>query len=296
MGAGRGTLRGTLLLLGTTALWGSSFPAIKYTVTRIGPLTYVWIRSLIAVAGLAPYAAYRAARIPPGILRRSLQGGLATGVAYALGLWLQGWGTRYTTASNSAFITGLNVVFVHLYAATRGQGYTPSLAAALLLSIAGLYLLTRPTGGFGIGEALVLLGAVMWAAQVVLVGRYAAESDPAAFTLAEMTPSISLALPALAFEGAPSLSPKLLIVLAYLGLACADLAFALQVAGQKTVPPEVAALIFLLEPVFAAALSAATLGERFTLAQYCGMALIIAGIAVAELSSPMEGGISVKSS
>jgi len=281
-------LRGSLLLLGTTLLWGTSFPAIKYVVTRIGPLTYVWVRSLIAAAGLAPYLAYATAK--RWSLGRSLRGGLLTGVAFALGLWLQGWGTRYTTASNSAFITGLNTVFVHLYAALRGSGYTLHLAGALALSIGGLYLLTSPAGGFGVGDALVLMGAVMWAAQVLLVDRYAGESDPIAFTFAEMVPSIALALPAMALEGPPHLDPKLLLVLAYLGVACADAAFILQVMGQRSVPPTVAALIFLLEPVFAAIFSAATLGERFKPLQLAGMALILLGIALSERAPGPEGG------
>ncbi|MEB2835747.1 MAG: DMT family transporter [Desulfurococcales archaeon] len=276
----RALLTGSILLVGTTLLWGTSFPAIKYTVTRIGPLTYVWVRSLIAAAGLSPYLAYAALRGRP--LRASLEGGLATGVAFAVGLWLQGWGTRYTTASNSAFITGLNTVFVHIYTAIVERDYSPGLAASLAMALAGLYLLTRPEGGLGLGDALVLLGAVAWAAQIILVDRYARGSDPVAFTFAEMLPSIALALPALAVEGPPRLDPGLLLVLAYLGLACADAAFILQVMGQKRVPPALAALIFLLEPVFAAVFSAALLGERFTGGQLAGMALIIAGIAASE--------------
>jgi len=279
-------LEGTLLLLGTTLLWGTSFPAIKYVVTRIGPLTYVWVRSLIAAAGLTPYIVYAAARRRR--LREPILGGLATGIAFALGLWLQGWGTRYTTASNSAFITGLNTVFVHLYAAVRGSNYTPHLAGALALSIGGLYLLTSPTGGFGIGDILVLLGAVVWAAQILLVDRYGRESDSIAFTFAEMLPSIALAPPALALEGSPHLDAKLVLVLTYLGLVCADAALILQVMGQRRVPPTVAALVFLLEPVFAAIFSAILLGERFKPIQIAGMVLILYGIVLSERAPAPE--------
>jgi drug/metabolite transporter (DMT)-like permease len=281
-------LRGTLLLVGTTLLWGTSFPAIKYVVTRIGPLTYVWTRSLIAATGLSPYLVYAAVKGKE--LRESIVGGLITGVAFALGLWLQGWGTRYTTASNSAFITGLNTVFVHLYAAVVGSSYTPHLAGSLALSIVGLYLLTSPSGGFGVGDALVLVGAVMWAAQILLVDKYGGKSDPVVFTFAEMLPSVALALPALAIEGPAHLDARLALILAYLGLACADAAFILQVMGQKSVPPTVAALIFLLEPVFAAVFSAILLGERFKPPQLAGMALILLGIALSEEAPRPEAG------
>lgn len=46
---------------------------------------------------------------------RDIRGGLLAGIAYTLGLWLQGWGMRYTTASNAAFITRFNVVFLSIF-------------------------------------------------------------------------------------------------------------------------------------------------------------------------------------
>ncbi|RLG84141.1 MAG: EamA/RhaT family transporter, partial [Thermoprotei archaeon] len=96
-------LRGIAALLGTTILWASSFPVIKIAVGSSTGLGYTWMRSAIAALALLPLAARRIGRAG----RATALGGVVTGIAYALGLWLQGWGTGLTTASNSAFITGL---------------------------------------------------------------------------------------------------------------------------------------------------------------------------------------------
>ena len=83
------------------------------------------------------------------------------GIAYTLGLWLQGWEMRFTTASNAAFIMGFNVVFVHLYTALLRRRYDCKLTLSLALSLSRLYLLAIPQGMLNIGDALVLVGAVL---------------------------------------------------------------------------------------------------------------------------------------
>ncbi len=265
---------GILALLGTVLLWGSSFTAIKVTVSVISPLTYVWLRALIAFLGLTPYVLYVSRR---SSIKAWVKGGLVTGAVFALGLLFQGWGTKYTSASNSAFITGLNVVFVHLYVGVVRREYSVGHGLGLLLSVAGLYLLTSPEGGLGVGDLLVLVSAVMWAAQVLLVDRFSA-SNPAIFTWAEMIPSIFFFIPDVTLNGIPRIPTTLIPVITYLGLACADAAFTLQVFGQRRVDPASTALIFLLEPVVATVIATIILRESVTPAKAVGMTLILTAI------------------
>ncbi|MCC6021734.1 MAG: DMT family transporter, partial [Desulfurococcaceae archaeon] len=147
-------LKGLVALILTSVLWGTSFPVIKTVMYYVNEYTYTWVRSLIAILGLTPYLLYTYYRGRFSV--STARGGLLAGIAYALGLWLQGWGTKYTTASNSAFITGLSVIYVHIYSATVMRRYSIKLFLALILSISGLYLLTTPTTGFNLGDLLVL--------------------------------------------------------------------------------------------------------------------------------------------
>lgn len=265
-------LKGLVALILTSVLWGTSFPVIKTVMYYVNEYTYTWVRSLIAILGLTPYLLYTYYRGRFSV--STAKGGLLAGIAYALGLWLQGWGTKYTTASNSAFITGLSVIYVHIYSATVMRRYSIKLFLALILSISGLYLLTTPTTGFNLGDLLVLAGSFMWALQIILVDRYSG-GDPLIFTLFEMTPALTFLIPDVVFYGTISVSINVLLMITYLAFVCSNAAFALQVFGQRYVSPAVTAIVFLLEPVVAATLSYVLLSEVITSIKALGASLIL---------------------
>ncbi len=265
-------IRGLVALILTSVLWGTSFPIIKTVMYYVNEYTYTWVRSLIAILGLTPYLLYTYFRGEFSV--STARGGLLAGVAYALGLWLQGWGTKFTTASNSAFITGLNVIYVHLYSAIIMRRYSLKLCLALILSISGLYLLTTPTTGFNIGDLLVLAGSFMWALQIILVDRYS-RGDPLIFTLFEMVPALTFLIPDVLLYGSISVSVNVLLLITYLAFVCSNAAFALQVFGQRYVSPAVTAIVFLLEPVVAAVLSYVVLNEVITSIKALGASLIL---------------------
>jgi len=268
-------IKGVSSLTLATLLWGSSFPVIKIVMNMVNSFTYVGYRTLFAVLVLFPYVIRKMLR---NFSKRDVINGLTTGIAYTLGLWLQGWGTGLTTAVNSAFITGLHVVFVHLYVALFEKRYSLSLGLELLLAVTGLYLLTTPSSGLGLGDFLVLLGAVAWATQVILVSK-ANPEDVFLFTFFEFIPPLTCLLISLTTSTVPS--PSCLLYILYLSITCSVLAFSLQAYGQRYVQPEVAALIYLLEPVFAAIFAWAMLGEVMTPIQIAGAALILTAMIMA---------------
>jgi len=274
-------LKGLLALIGTTVLWATSFPAIKIVMSTLDAYTYTWLRSLIAALSLLPYIVYSYFKGKVSV--EAVRGGLFVGVAYALGLWLQGWGTKYTTASNSAFITGLNVVFVHLYVSLVERRYSLNLFLSLMLSATGLYLLTSPQVSVNIGDILVLAGAVAWAAQVVLLSK-CSRHDPVVITFFEMLPAVVFVVPSVSYLEAETFSQTIVLAIVYLALVCGNSAFILQAYGQRFIAPEIASLIFLLEPVFASVFSYIVLKEALEPLQVLGAGLIVAGMAIAEIS------------
>lgn len=269
-------------LAATTALWGTSFPAIKIVTTSISSYAYTWGRGSLAAIVFAPYIAYLAAK---GALRSEwVKGGLLAGIAYSLGIFLQGWGTSMTTASNSAFITGMNVVFVHAYQALRLRVYSPYLAASLALAIPGLWAITAPTTGFGLGDALVLASAVCWAAQVIIFDKYS-HSNPLALAYFMILPSTAFVLPATVNgEVFTQPTPEAVLSLIYLSVACTVAAFSLQAYGQKGVAPATAATVFLGEPIIASISSYIILGETQNLTWVMGAALLLASMGLAILN------------
>ena len=105
--------------------------------------------------------------------RRQLRVGVVLGVLYGVAQVLQTTGLQHTDASVSGFITGTYVVL------------TPVLGAVLLhdrigrvtwvavgLATVGLALLSLQGFSVGIGEALTLLSAVLYAGHIVALGRW----------------------------------------------------------------------------------------------------------------------------
>ncbi len=270
-----------IALLGTVSFWGTSFPVIKYLMGIISEYTYTWIRGFLSLLFLLPYILWYTRSKGIGI--RCVSGGLLAGVFYSLGLWLQAWGTKFTTASNSAFITGLNVLFVHLITAIMYKRYSKDLALSLFFSIIGLYLLTKPVGAVAstsrVGDFLVLLGAVMWALQILVVDKYS-DCNPFVFIFFMFMPTLLFIIPDLYTRGYNIVFSELniFLLLVYLALLCNIGAFSLQVYGQKRIRPEVTAIIFLLEPVFASIFSYIALGETMGFNQLIGAGMILASM------------------
>ncbi|MEM4925321.1 MAG: DMT family transporter [Thermofilaceae archaeon] len=275
---------GLLALVTLTVIWGTTFPAIKIVVGRVGFLYYVTLRFALASLPLAPVALARRS-----LLSAYLLPGLQLGVLYFLGITLQGWGMEYTRASNAAFVTGLSVVFVYAFEAFLGKA-KPSrrLASAVALALLGLYLMSFSGGAFEVmlGDAIVLAGSVCWALQIMAVDRVA-RGDLFSLLFLECSFTALAAALIAPLSGLPSGSAlgAALPPLAYLATVCTVGANALQLYGQRWVGSVEAAFIYLLEPVFAAVFSYFALGETLTPLQVLGAGAIVSAMALSTMRS-----------
>lgn len=252
---------GSALLLLATALWGSSFVFIKLAVESLSVFSYTFYRSLISIAILTPIVIVKAVRRK--IDSAGLGKGFITGVAYMLGLLLQGAGAMYTTPSVNAFITGLNTVHVHLYSGFIERKYSVFHLASLALAVAGLYIITRPSQSLGLGEALVFLGSIAWASQIILVSRYSREGvNSVEFLYGMLIPGLAISPYTILVERVWYLEAKHFLYVAYLAIVCTIGAISLQVIGQRYVSATTAATIYILEPLFAALFSVFVYCER----------------------------------
>jgi len=129
-----------------------------------------------------------------------------------------------------------------------------------------------------IGDLLTLASAVSFALQVVYVSKYTRRLDSITLTSAEIATVAVLSSPAALLSGIPRMSLWELAALAYLALAATLLALLLQVEGQKSVDSTTAAIVFSMEPVFAAFFSRLLLGEVLTRGVLIGGMLISAGM------------------
>ena len=146
----------------------------------------------------------------------------------------------------------------------------------------GLYLLTGADLGLGRGELLTLACAFLFAVWIVYQGGYAARLHPIPFTTMQMVTLVVVGLPAMARQGVGHLSGQAWFAIVFTGIACSAVALSLQLWGQRRIPPTRAALILLMEPVFAG-LAGFVDGERLGTVELLGAAVILGAILVAEL-------------
>lgn len=271
--------KGVVSLVALTAIWGTTFPAIKVAVEGVGFLYYVAFRFTLASAILATFALKRLEN-----LRKFIREGVLIGSLYLGGITLQGWGMEYTRASNAAFVTGLSVVFVYVLETVLGKvKLSLRLTEALLLAVFGLYMLSFSEGVYELmlGDLIVLVGSLFWALQIISVDRVAKGDLYSLLFLECLVNALGASL--LAFTLSSLSIEKLrntLIPLAYLATVCTIGANALQLYGQRWVNSIDAAMVYLLEPVFAAAFSYVFLGEQLSPMQLLGASAILTSMAV----------------
>lgn len=161
-----------LALLLTTFVWGATFPATKAALDQISPLSFLFLRFLLGL--MLVLAILLIAR--RGLVRDSftLRISFIATCWLFLGYVLQTVGLSFTTASNSAFITVLYVVFVPLYLRRMGLHAWVSTGIALV----GLWLLVRPSASANWGDLMTLASAAAFAAHIVCLERYTRIVDP----------------------------------------------------------------------------------------------------------------------
>jgi len=258
-------LKGRLLLLVVTALWGSTFVAIKLAVGVVAPSVVILVRFALAALVFLPWL-----RREP----RLLVNGLELGFWLCAGYATQTVGLQYTSASQSAFITVLNVILVPILAAALGQRVRWPVWAAAVLAVAGVALLTGGVTHINVGDAWTLLCALTYAVYVLRLGHCAGRYPLLPLTAAQLWGVVVFAVLWTA-AARPSFAHMPWLLLVYLGLATTALTTLLQTLGQRWVSAPEAAVIYALEPVWAAAFAVAVLGERLGALGMSGAGLIV---------------------
>ncbi|PYS93950.1 MAG: hypothetical protein DMF64_02895 [Acidobacteria bacterium] len=300
----RANLSGDVALVVTTLIWGSTFVTAKDILAYWPPIAYLTFRFALAALVLCVLFGRDVWRAQRDVWRAGLILGLLVGGGFAL----QAAGQVYTTASKSAFVTGLTTPLVPFvaYALLRARPSLENLIGVVLASVGGaLILLPRGTESINQGDLLTLASIILFAAHITLVSRYARRYEIRQLTVLQITTAAVIFLcvwasaqlgtrvvPAttlpqfLARETVALVwSARVLWQLVYLALVATLGAFLLWTWGQARMSATHAAIIFSLEPVFATAFAVAVRGASEALGArgYVGAALVFTGIIVSEL-------------
>ncbi len=278
-----------LSLLGMTVVWGLSFTVLKNVLgDEVSPLMFVVGRFALATIVMFPICRAGVTRLD----RRGMIGGVLLGILIFAGFSTQTYGIGFTTASKSAFITGLSVIFVPIFLLIhRGILPRPIFSAAIVAAVAGMYLLTGPAGGeFNRGDFFTLVCAVAFGAQIYVMGLVAPGRDFLALTFVELVTTTLLAAVFLPLESIRfRFSFHLVAAMLFLGLAATAGALVVQTWAQRKTSAVKAGLIFSAEPVFAYMFASILLDEHFNPIQKLGGAIIILAVLSAEVLPAILG-------
>jgi drug/metabolite transporter (DMT)-like permease len=288
--ATRQALRCSLALGASAACWGLTSVATKGLLDAVPPLPMLVAQLVGSVAFLWAAVLSTRARVPldRAALRAMASGLVEPGLAYTVGLV----GLSLTTASSASLIgateTPMIVVLSMLFLRERVGARTVVLA---VVAGVGVGLLMLPDmrgvgGGSLLGDGLMVASVLLAAIYVTITRRLVAVTAPLPLATLQQTAGLGWAVVALmasralgwvpgAFEGIPT---GALLLAGVTGIFQYALAFWLYLYGLRRVPASRAALFLTLIPVFGVAGAALALGERLTLVQWIGAAVVVGAV------------------
>ncbi|HVZ41731.1 MAG TPA: DMT family transporter [Candidatus Kapabacteria bacterium] len=288
-------VRGELMLILTTVVWGATFAATKLLLETLHPMCLLaWRFGSAAILFLILFRKQLVGRFD----RATLALGALLGLFLYGGFALQTTGLKYTTSSRSGFITTLYVVITPLLQTVLTRRLPARRVMwGILLVILGLWGLTSNTdspadllanwsnSGFGIGELLTLVAAAIFALYIIALDRRGRGLNPAKLTAAQLvtTGTLALAHSLIAREWTIPHGADSWMQLLYLSLFASVLATYWQTRYQGESNPTRAAIIYTMESVFAAIIGVIFLAEHLGPIAIAGGALIITGLLVVEL-------------
>lgn len=270
-------------LIGVTLVWGSTFVVVKGALGGSSPFEFVALRFAIGFITLAAVFPRRLFRLSGSELRA----GALIGFFLFLGYTFQTVGLQFTTAARAGFITGLSVLVVPLFAyLVLHHRIGVGVVVGIGLAAIGMYLLSFDGPiAISLGGLLVFCSAIAFAAHIVSISAYAPRFDPISLAIVQAGFVAALAgVVTLAVERPIVLPSSTAWVGAlYTGIVGVAAVLAVQTSVQRFTTPAHAALIFSLEPVFAALFAYVLAGEVFGPLGWVGAALILCGMLIAEL-------------
>ncbi|MBK8097209.1 MAG: DMT family transporter [Planctomycetes bacterium] len=282
-------------LLAMNALWGGSYSVVKATLATLTPFGLITMRFWLAVVCVLPFVLGEQGRRD---LRTTCRPGLITGAVLAIGYTLQTLGMAETSASTGGFLSGLIVLLVAVGGwLAFGERLGGAALAGLTMGVAGIVLLCWPGAATATGPvdtprgiALQIGASTSYAVHVLLLSHLGRNAPALAFSFWQLLVVAAVGTIAVGIDGnflqpePGSASPwtaTLAGYLFYLGALATALGIAVQSQVQHRIRPTHVAMLFATQPLFAAVVAWAWLGDRMGPVQLLGGGLIVAGVVVA---------------
>ncbi len=292
----KSSLRSSLLLFLTAAIWGVAFVAQSVGMDYVGPFTFSCTRCLLGGIVLLPFIWFtdRHKKDSPasdsGAKKGTVlwTGGICCGFALFVASNLQQVGMQYTSVGKAGFITAMYIVIVPLLGFFLGRKLKARVGISVLLAVAGLYLLCITEDfSLGRGDFLVLLCAFVFAIHILVIDHFSPLVDGVRMSCIQFFVCGLLSGIVMLICEHPSIRAiaAAWLPIGYAGILSCGVAYTLQIVGQRDMDPTVASLILCLESVVSVLAGWALLGQTLSAREGIGCVLMFAAIILAQLST-----------
>lgn len=272
-----------LILLLVTLVWGTTFPLLKSASADLNGVEISAFRFLVASLCMLPFLL----KAP----RRAWIDGILLGVLGLASYVAQAYGLQFISSNRSAFLTSLNVLMVPFLGLMFGSRLSLPVTLAALLACIGIGFMSWEDGGHLLGDAATVVCALAYALYVIVLSRHSSRNEARHLAATQILIMTILAwgwmlLQSVGNDSLATLPGRIvphIATLLYLG-ACATAGMLfLQAVGQRKVPAEKAAVIYAMEPVFAALFGWMWLGEMLGWRGAVGGAMVIGALLLSEM-------------
>ena len=276
-----------LFLLFTAIFWGLSFPLIKIGLIYVSPFAFVFYRFLITT--IIFIIIFR--KKLPGIKFKELKYGFILGIYLYIGFITQTIGLKYTTAANSAFITGTNIVLIPfvqiLLVKTKPKIEN---IIGIIIVVIGLFFLTEiKNANFNYGDFITLFCAISFAIYIVLLDKYYKKTGYFELIYGQFITMVFLCLFGMFFieylildEYYFELNFESSFTLIFTSLLATLLGLYIAIKYQKFTTPVRAGLIYNMEQIFAVIFAYFIINELLSFNQLIGAIIMFTGLLISE--------------
>ena len=288
-------LRGSLILLVASVIWGFAFVAQSEGMNSVGPFTFQASRMILAFLVLLPVGGVihlvkkrKRNGAPHGFLTPKLIGSAAiSGVFLFIASSFQQVGMLYTSVGHAGFLTALYLLMIPFLGLFFGKKISLKLWLCVALALVGLWFLCMTSEGFsmGIGDILMILAALFFSFQIMSVELLSKKFDGVQYSAIQMLTAGMLSLICTFVFEAPTVEgiTAAALPIAYAGIMSCGIAYTFQVIGQRHTPPTVASIIMSLEGVFAVLGGALLLSQIPSVYEFIGCGLMFAATVISQI-------------
>lgn len=284
------------LLVFATLLWGGNFVIGRAVAGDIPPITFAFLRWLVAFMIFLPIAYHRTKKEWPmlkqhfgAVILLALTGVAAFNTLVYIGL-------HYTTSINASLMNSTTPIMIYILSflllkerLTRFQaiGTLVSLAGVLFI-ISGGSLDSLLAFSFNKGDLIVLAAVFCWSVYSLLIKKYAGKLPGYSTFLVTIAIGALMLLPFTAYElltipQTIEWSISTISAILYVGIVASIVAFLSWNTGVIALGANKAGIYLNFIPVFATIFAVIFLNEQLLIAQVVGGIAVIAGVFISTI-------------